>query len=196
MTAAAVPTTLDADGLREAMESGRAPRLIDVRTPAEFETAHIPGSYNVPLDLLHEHRAEIIEHLDENIVVICRSGQRAATAEQALREAGLLGVHILDGGITAWQSRGFDVRHGAAKWELERQVRLVAGSIVAASVLGSVAVPKLKWVAAAMGAGLAGAALVNTCAMGMMLAKLPYNRGPKCDATDVVAQLTDAKPAK
>jgi len=65
----------------------------------------------------------------------------------------------------------------------------VAGSIVASSVLGSLAFPKLKWVAAAVGSGLALAAVSNSCAMGMLLSKLPYNRGAACDAQSVVSQL-------
>ncbi len=187
------PPTLDAYALHEALGAGRSPRLIDVRTPAEFETAHIPGSYNVPLNLLHEHRHEIVEHLDDDVVLVCRSGQRASTAEQTLRESGLSNVHVLSGGITAWQHSGFDVRQGAQRWDLERQVRLVAGSVVVAGILGSIKVPKLKWAAAALGAGLVTAAVTNTCAMGMALARLPYNRGATCDAGAVVAQLVDAR---
>jgi hypothetical protein len=60
---------------------------------------------------------------------------------------------------------------------------------VLTSVLGSIAVPKLKWVAGAIGGGLTVAALSNTCAMGMALSKLPYNRGASCDAQTVVSQL-------
>lgn len=186
---------IDATELNELKQACPGPRLIDVRTPAEFETAHIPGAYNVPLDLLQEHRDEIAEHLDENIVLICRSGQRAGTAGLTLRDAGLPNVSILDGGMTAWQNQGFGVRRGAQRWDLERQVRLVAGSIVLSSVLGSIAAPKLKWLAAGIGAGLTTAALTNTCAMGMMLAKLPYNRGASCDADSVVAQLIGSKQA-
>ena len=130
------------------------PRVLDVRTPGEFETAHIAGAYNVPLDLLREHRDEIISHLDDDVVLVCRSGQRAAQAEETLRDAGLANVHILDGGITAWEAKGFAVNRGAQRWDLERQVRLVAGSIVLTSILGSIAAPKLKWVAAAIGGGL------------------------------------------
>jgi rhodanese-related sulfurtransferase len=155
----------------------------------KFETAHIAGAYNVPLDLLREHRDDIVRHLDEEVVLVCRSGQRAAQAEETLRAAGLANVHILDGGITAWEARGFAVNHGAQRWDLERQVRLVAGSIVLTSILGSIAAPKLKWLAAGVGGGLTFAALSNTCAMGMLLSKLPYNRGASCDAQTVVAQL-------
>lgn len=184
------PSAIDADELYALTQSGDGPRLIDVRTPSEFETAHIPGSYNVPLDLLQEHRDEIARHLDENIVLVCRSGQRAGTAGQTLHDAGLPNVAILEGGMTSWQAKGFGVRHGARRWDLERQVRLVAGSIVLGSVAASAAVPRLKWVAAAIGAGLSVAAVTNTCTMGMLLARLPYNRGPVCDAASIVARLT------
>ncbi|CDO33128.1 rhodanese-like domain-containing protein [Mycolicibacterium porcinum] len=184
---------IDAAELNERKQAGTGPRVIDVRTPGEFETAHIPGAYNVPLDLLQEHRDEIAQHLDEDVVLVCRSGQRATTAGQTLRDAGLPNVSILDGGMTAWQDKGFGVRRGVQRWDLERQVRLVAGSIVLSSILGSLASPKLKWVAAGIGAGLTTAALTNTCAMGMMLAKLPYNRGASCDAQSVVEKLVGSK---
>ena len=116
--------------LRALLDSAVPPRVLDVRTPGEFETAHMAGAYNVPLDLLREHRDEIIKHLDDDVVLVCRSGQRAAQAEETLRNAGLTNVHILDGGITAWEAKGFAVNRGAQRWDLERQVRLVAGSIV------------------------------------------------------------------
>lgn len=186
---------IDAAELNERKQAGTGPRVIDVRTPGEFETAHIPGAYNVPLDLLQEHRDEIAQHLDEDVVLVCRSGQRATTAGETLRDAGLPNVSILDGGMTAWQDKGFGVRRGVQRWDLERQVRLVAGSIVLSSILGSIASPKLKWVAAGIGAGLTIAALTNTCAMGMMLAKLPYNRGASCDAQSVVEKLIGSKQA-
>ena len=69
----------------------------------------------------------------------------------------------------------------------------MAGLIVALSILASIVVPGVKWVAFAIGAGLAFAALTNTCAMGMLLARLPYNRGATCDLRTVVAQLVDSQ---
>ncbi|MCU7729390.1 rhodanese-like domain-containing protein [Actinoplanes sp. KI2] len=185
------PATLDVATLRELVAAGTAPRLIDVRTPAEFETAHVPGSYNVPLDLLREHRDELRHHLDEQVVLVCRSGQRATQAEQGLRVAGLPNLRILQGGITAWQAAGAPVTTGIPRWDLERQVRLVAGGIVLLAVLASIAFEPAKWIAALIGGGLAVAALTNTCAMGMLLSRLPYNRGPRTDLDQVVAALTD-----
>ncbi|MEV1145681.1 rhodanese-like domain-containing protein [Micromonospora sp. NPDC049799] len=181
--------TVDAATLRELIAAGRPPRLLDVRTPAEFETSHIPGAYNVPLDLLKEHREELRNHLDEDVVLICRSGARAAQAEQTLAGVGLPNLKVLGGGMMAWQAADAPLTRGAARWDLERQVRLVAGSIVLVSILGSVLVPGLKWVAGFIGAGLTFAAVTNTCAMGMLLGKLPYNRGASCDLDTVVGQL-------
>ncbi|GFG56153.1 sulfurtransferase [Mycolicibacterium murale] len=185
--------TIDAAALHDQLSSTNPPHLIDVRTPAEFETQHISGAYNVPLDLLREHREDIASHLDQPVVLICRSGQRAAQAEESLRKAGLTNVWILDGGISGWQAGGFALNRGRQRWELERQVRLIAGMIVALSVLASAFIPYLEWVAFAIGTGLTIAALTNTCAMGMLLARLPYNRaGATCDAKGIVNQLAPA----
>ncbi|MEU8233276.1 rhodanese-like domain-containing protein [Actinoplanes sp. NPDC048967] len=188
------PAVIDAAQLRRLLDSGRAPRILDVRTPGEFETSHIPGAYNVPLDLLREHRTELLAHLDDDVVLVCRSGARAAQAEQTLARTGLPNLKVLDGGILAWQAADSPVERGRPRWDLERQVRLVAGSIVFAAVLVSVALPGAQWVAAAIGAGLAVAALTNTCAMGTVLSRLPYNRGAACDLDTIVGQLRGTAP--
>jgi rhodanese-related sulfurtransferase len=177
--------------LRDRIASETPPWILDVRTPAEFETAHIGGSYNVPLDVLNDHGSEVAKRLDQShdVVLVCRSGQRAAQAAELLRSTGVSGGSVLENGIADWEGQGFEVNRGVQRWELERQVRLVAGSIVLSSVLGSVAIPRLKWLAAAIGAGLSYAAISNTCAMGTALSKLPYNRGADTDAETVLSRL-------
>lgn len=183
---------VDAAALRERLGTDDAPRVLDVRTPAEFETAHIPGSYNVPLDHLREHREELRRHLDEDVVLVCRSGNRAEQAEAALAEVGLPGLQVLRGGIMAWQAQGAPVNEGRQTWDLERQVRLTAGGLVAASVLASTVSPRLKWLAGGVGAGLVTAAVTNTCAMGSLLSRMPWNsRGASCDMQQVVAALAE-----
>ncbi|MFE3328158.1 rhodanese-like domain-containing protein [Streptomyces sp. NPDC059176] len=184
-------TGLTPAALQQLMKDGRGPRLLDVRTPGEFRTVHIPGAYNVPLDTLREHRAELLTHLDQDVVLVCRSGARAAQAEQALAEAGLPNLRVLDGGMMAWEAAGALVNRGEARWDLERQVRLVAGSVVLVTGVLGVFVPGAHLIGTAIGAGLTFAALSNTCAMGMMLSKLPYNRGPRTDIRTVIASLRD-----
>ncbi|MGA3564527.1 rhodanese-like domain-containing protein [Melissospora conviva] len=187
--------TIDPTALRELLDTGNGVRVLDVRTPGEFESAHIPGAYNVPLDLLKEHRAELRAHLDDDIVLVCHSGARATQAGQSLAQAGLPHLKVLAGGMLAWRNSGAPVNEAKARWNLERQVRLVAGAIVLLAILASTVIPGAKWVAALIGAGLTFAAVTNTCAMGMMLAKLPYNRATAtCDLGTIVAQLREGAP--
>ena len=61
-------------------------------------------------------------------------GARARQAEQALREAELPRLHVLDGGLAAWEARGLPVNRGRQRWSLERQVRGVAGTLVLVGV--------------------------------------------------------------
>jgi rhodanese-related sulfurtransferase len=187
-----VTAAITSTELRDRIASDAQLWILDVRTPAEFETAHIDGSYNVPLDVLKDHGSEVAERLDQgqDVVLVCRSGQRATQAAELLRSTGVPSGSVLENGITDWEGRGFEVNRGVQRWDLERQVRLVAGSIVLSSVLGSVVVPRLKWLAAAIGAGLSYAAISNTCAMGTALSKLPYNRGADTDAETVLSRLT------
>ncbi|GAA4731267.1 rhodanese-like domain-containing protein [Modestobacter marinus] len=154
-----------------------APTLIDVRTPAEYETAHIAGSINIPLPLVQAHAEQLAGDLDGPVVLVCQAGGRARTAHAALTAAGAQQLTVLDGGIAAHTAAGQPVRRGRPRWALERQVRLVAGSLVAGSVLTSLRFPRARFLAGGVGAGLATAALTDTCAMGAALAKLPYNRG-------------------
>jgi rhodanese-related sulfurtransferase len=77
-------------------------RILEVRTPPEFETAHIRGSHNVPLDVVDKHGSEVVRQLDQShdVVLVYRSGQRAAQAAELLRNAGLSGGRVLEKGIT------------------------------------------------------------------------------------------------
>ncbi|MFE7352250.1 rhodanese-like domain-containing protein [Streptomyces sp. NPDC057543] len=175
--------------LHRLVQEERAPRILDVRTPGEFRTVHIPGAYNVPLATLREHRNEMLAHLDEDVILVCRSGTRAAQAEKALAEAGLPNLRVLEGGINAWEMAGAPANRGTDRWDMERQVRLVAGSIVLATGLVGLFVPGAHLIGTAVGAGLTYAALSNSCAMGVLLSKLPYNRGPRTDIRSVIAEL-------
>ncbi len=163
-------------------------RVIDVRTPAEFEAAHIEDSYNVPLGLLRKHSSELVRHLDDDVVLMCLSGARSAQAQEALGQAGLPNLRVLDGGLNGWRAEGHEVVEGRQTWDLERQVRFTAGSIVAAAVIGSVVQPPLKWLAAGVGGGLVFAAVSNTCAMGSVLMKMPWNNGNQTVSFDDVVE--------
>ena len=126
-----LPPVLSPTALASLARQHPETRLLDVRTPAEFEAEHIASAYNVPLALLSEHGAEIRAAVAEPVVLICRSGQRARKAEQALRAAGMSNLHVLEGGMLAWTAAGLPVRSGPPRMSLERQVRIVAGVVTA-----------------------------------------------------------------
>ena len=173
--------------LRERPET----RLLDVRTPGEFDAEHIAGAYNVPLDTLGEHGPEIRAGVAEPVVLVCRSGQRARKAEESLKAAGMSNLHVLDGGMTAWVGAGQPVRRGAPRMSLERQVRIAAGALAATGGFLALFVnPLFAALPAFVGSGLVFAGVTDTCAMGMLIAKLPYNRPASCDVPAMVRALT------
>jgi rhodanese-related sulfurtransferase len=185
-----IENRIDAAALELLLSDGTDLRLLDVRSPAEFESAHIPGAYNVPLGSLGEHAAELERHVHEPVVLICQSGTRAGQACGRLAATGMGNLRILAGGMRAWDDGQRPVRRGRQRWDLERQVRLVAGSLVLAGIVGSVFAPRLKYLSGAVGAGLAFAAASNTCLMGTLLSTLPYNRSAECDVDAVIRELT------
>ena len=189
-----VVTPLQFQELRESLPGLR---LLDVRTPGEYESVHIRGAYNVPLDTLGEHGEEIRVHVEEPIVLICQSGQRAMKAEAALKESGMPNLHVLDGGMSAWMQAGLPVERGAERLSLERQVRIVAGGMAAAGGVLALAVsPLFALLPAAIGSGLVFAGVTNSCGLGMALSRLPYNRPATCDVSAMVQALkTGTAPA-
>lgn len=172
-------------------------RLLDVRTPGEFDAEHIAGAYNVPLDTLGEHGPEIRAGVTDPVVLVCRSGQRARKAEEALAAAGMTNLHVLEGGMAAWTAAGQPVNRGAPRMSLERQVRITAGLLAATGgILALVVNPLFAALPAFVGSGLVFAGVTDTCAMGMLIARLPYNRPASCDVPAMVRALTsDSAPA-
>lgn len=165
-------------------------RILDVRTGGEFETVHIPGSYNVPLDTLAEHVNDLAD-LEHPVVLVCQSGGRASQAHGKLASAGKDRLHILEGGMNAWLEAGGEVARGdKQRWAVDRQIRLMAGTVALGSVLLSTVVPKAKWIAAGVGAGLTYVSITDNCPITPMVAKLPYNRTDACDIEGVLSQLS------
>lgn len=192
MTDLTFSSAIDAASARSLIAGNPDVLALDVRTPAEFESAHIADSINLPLDQIGAHLRRIVADAGGTTLVICQSGRRAMQAQSTLSKAGLSDVVVLSGGINSWMASGAPVVRGRQRWGLERQVRLVAGSIVFACVIAGLWLPAALFIAAFVGAGLAIAALTDTCAMGMLLSKLPYNRGARVDVDAVIARLRRA----
>lgn len=171
--------------LHDLVQQGRSIDLIDVRTPVEFREVHASISRNVPLDRLDA--AQVISQrggATEPLYVICRSGGRGQQACEKIVAAGHANVVNVEGGTLAWDQAGLPVIRGKKAMSLERQVRIAAGSLVLIGVLLAIFVhPYLIGLSAFVGAGLVFAGITDTCGMGMILARMPWNQvsGPACN---------------
>lgn len=84
--------------------------LLDVRTPQEWNEAHVPGAVLIPLDELPQRLDEVPR--DRPVMVICRSGNRSAVGRDILKDAGFTQVTSIAGGIRAWMAAGYPVTSG------------------------------------------------------------------------------------
>lgn len=154
--------------------------LIDVRTPVEYAEIHIEGSRLIPLDTLTPDQL-VAQQGDRALCIICRSGGRAAKAYEKLRAAGVQNIQCLEGGTMAWEQAGLPVVRGPRVMSLERQVRIAAGTLVLLGVaLGWLVHPGFLGLSAFVGGGLVFAGLTDTCGMGLLLARMPWNRRKNC----------------
>lgn len=179
--------TIDPRRLYDLAESGQAVELFDVRTPVEFREVHATLARNVPLDQLQSTLATENEPSDRPLYVICRSGGRGKQACERLIAAGYTNVVNVEGGTQAWEQMGLPVVRGRKAVSLERQVRIAAGSLVlVGALLSYFAHP--YWIALAgfVGAGLIFAGITDTCGMGLLLAKMPWNQVASGEGAGVV----------
>jgi len=171
--------TISPQELNARRESGQAVELIDVRTPVEFREVHADLARNLPLDaldpaaILHSRSAVA----DQPLYVICRTGNRGKQACEKLLAAGHDNVVNVEGGTLAWAEAGLPVVRGKKAISLERQVRIAAGSLVLlGALLGWLVHPVFVGLSAFVGAGLVFAGITDTCGMGLLLARMPWNQ--------------------
>ena len=163
-------------------------QLIDVRTPAEFGALHVEFARNVPLDRLdpQQLKSSLNGEANQPLYVVCRSGSRSKMACEKLVAAGFPDIVNVTGGTQACDAAGLPVVRGREVMSLERQVRIAAGAIVFAGVmLGYFVHPGFFALSGFVGAGLVFAGVTDTCAMGMMIARMPWNQrsgGATCSA--------------
>jgi rhodanese-related sulfurtransferase len=173
-----VSQSMTQHALPASSSTGTTPVLIDVRTPKEFEEVHIPEARNIPLADLHQFLGELKGLSQERaFTLMCRTQNRAKIAHEYLTGHGINNCQILEGGITGWVKSGKPVIRGRKGISLEGQVRAIAGSLVVLGVgLGIGVNVWFLLIPILVGVGLIHAGLTDSCLMGMLLTKLPYNR--------------------
>lgn len=115
---------------------------------------------------------------DQPLYIFCRSGNRAKQAAEKLEKNGYEQCYVVEGGTMAWAEAGLPVVRGTSKViSLERQVRIAAGTIVlTGALLAQFVNPAFIWLSGFIGAGLLFAGLTDWCGMGMLIAKMPWNK--------------------
>jgi len=172
-------TVITPQELAKLCKEGKKIDLVDVRTPIEFREVHVEGARNVPLDRLDP--ASLIQarngSANEPLYVICRSGSRGQQACEKFLKAGFSNVVNIEGGTMACIEAGLPVVRGRETISLERQVRIAAGLLVLlGAMLGWFVHPGFVGLSAFIGAGLVFAGITDTCGMGMILARMPWNQ--------------------
>jgi len=168
--------------LAERSKNGAKIDLIDVRTPIEYQEVHIAIARNVPLNQVDPAALMRARNGSSNepLYFICRSGSRGQQACEKLVKAGFSNVVNIEGGTMACVEAGLPVVRGKKVISLERQVRIVAGSLVVlGAAFGWFVDPAFIGLSAFVGAGLVFAGVTDWCGMGMVLAKMPWNQVPK-----------------
>ncbi len=149
--------------------------VVDVREHDEYRRDHIPHSKSLPLS---NFDVEAIQEITGPFVLVCRSGNRSKQAAQQLLNHGFGSVTHLNGGILAWEQAGYPVQiNKKAPISIMRQVQIIAGSLVLiGTILGAFVSPGFLFLSGFVGAGLLFAGASGTCAMAVLLGKLPYNQ--------------------
>ena len=184
-----VPTISPA-ALLDLHRRGERLTLVDVRTPAEFGEVHVDFARNMPLDRLDPREVAALTAAGP-VYVICKSGGRSAKACEKLAAAGFDRAVSVEGGTAACEAAGLPVNRGRKVMALERQVRIAAGSLVAFGVAAAAFCPDPTGqkiglgIAGFIGCGLVFAGVTDTCGMGMLIARMPWNQtaSPGCART-------------
>lgn len=174
--------------INQLLDTGGECQVIDVREFSEFNSERIADAQLMPLSNFEKHAAEI-DHT-KPVYLMCRSGNRAKQAAEKLSAKGFTDIHVIQGGMTAWAGANLPVVKGESTvWSLERQVRFTAGLLVLSGVvLGFAVSPYFFLLSGFVGAGLTFAGATDWCGMGMLLARMPWNKAPEASCSTVEAK--------
>jgi len=171
-----IPGSLPAAEAAVRVRAGGATSVVDVRTGAEFESEHVPGSRHVPLDQVAA-RADEVRATPAPRLLLCRTDSRARMAQRALSELGVSGLTVIEGGIEAYRAAGGETARGRERMSIERQVRLIAGSIaLVATLLGLLVHPAFFALTLFVAAGQIFAGATDWCGMALLLGRMPWNQ--------------------
>ncbi|MFZ0485396.1 MAG: rhodanese-like domain-containing protein [Arenicellales bacterium] len=86
--------------------------ILDVSDAAEYKKTHIPEAINLPAKSLSQDQKSLEKHKKKNVIVVCRTGNKAHAAAKQLIRSGFEKVFVLSGGMAAWQKENLPVKSG------------------------------------------------------------------------------------
>ncbi|MBC5772868.1 rhodanese-like domain-containing protein [Pontibacter sp. KCTC 32443] len=98
-----ITTDITAEELKERLNKGETPVIIDVREDWEFQESNISGAQNIPLGTLPQRVEDLEDLKEEEVIVHCKSGARSASAKAFLQQQGFKNVRNLLGGIQGYK---------------------------------------------------------------------------------------------
>lgn len=99
---------IDVADLKQKLDAGEIPILVDVRTPGERARGSVPGSVGIPLSELSSRVGELDAYREGPVYLVCQSGRRSQRAAELLAGQGFTAVNVT-GGTSAWQAKGWPV---------------------------------------------------------------------------------------
>ena len=178
-------TTISIEKLNRMIEAGEPVEMIDVRTPAEFQSLHIRGTRNLPLATLDPKLVMQTRRCDSNhpLYIVCKSGSRSEMACRQFTEHGFSNVVSVSGGTMRWAAEGLPVNRGKRKViSVDRQMRIVAGSLALLGVVLGFYNSAYFYLSGFIGAGLIFAGITDKCPMMKALSMMPWNQASDCDS--------------
>lgn len=149
--------------------------LVDIRPADEHAREHIAAAHSIPIDQLPSAAPTL---QGQDLIFHCRSGQRTRLNARALAACTSGQAYVLEGGLDGWKQAGLPVRRDASRpLELQRQVQIAAGALVAVgTALGTAVSPWFYLLPGFVGCGLVFAGVTGFCGLARLLMKMPWNR--------------------
>ncbi|AFV00818.1 rhodanese-like domain-containing protein [Simiduia agarivorans] len=167
---------ITASELSQKIQQGERPLIIDVRTPAEYAAVHLPASHNLPMGTFGPDAISALAKAGDQVFLMCRTQRRAEMVCQQLTGQLECELVVVDGGVEQVEP-ALLARQGREVMGLDRQVRIAAGSLVVLGVAGGFFVaPWLFGLSGFVGAGLVFSGLTDTCPMGSVISRMPWNQ--------------------
>jgi rhodanese-related sulfurtransferase len=90
--------------------------VIDLRSADDFAKGHLPAARQIELAELGAKVGQLVKNKSNPVLLVCQTGQQSHKALRLVKDAGFAEVHVLDGGVNAWQQAGMPVvKQGGSK---------------------------------------------------------------------------------